>query len=83
MGDEREILRFLHGVRGEHREARLTARHNIAVVTKNAKSLTSEGARRNMEHRRGQLARNFIHIRNHQEKSLRSREGRRERTGRE
>ena len=43
----------------------------ILVVTEDAKSMRSEGTRRNMEYTWKQLTCNFIHIRDHQQQSLR------------
>ncbi len=81
--DKRQILRFLHRVGREDGEPRLPARHDVPLVAENAQALAGQRTRRDVEDRRGELARDLVHVRDHQQKALRRREGRRERTRRD
>ena len=83
VGDEREVLRFLHGSGGEHREARLAAGHDVRVVAEDVEALVREGAGGHVEDRRRELARDLVHVGDHQQEALRRRERRREGAGRE
>ena len=75
MRDEREILRFLHGSRAEHRPTGRARRHDIAVIAEDRKRLRGQRARRDVKDRRRQFAGDLVHVRDHQEQSLRSGEG--------
>ena len=81
--DHRHVVRFLNRVRAEHREARLTAGHDVALVAEDAEALARERTRGDVEHGRGELARDLVHVRDHEEEALRRREGRRQRARRE
>ena len=83
VGDHRHIVGFLHRVGAEHRKTGLAAGHHVGVVAENAETLTCEGARGDVEHGRRKLARDLVHVGDHQEETLRRREGRRKRTRRE
>ena len=83
VGDHRHIVGFLNGVGAEHREAGLTAGHNVAVVTENAETLASERAGGNVEDRRSELTGDLVHVGDHEEQALRRRKGRRQRAGRQ
>ncbi len=78
--DEREVVRFLHRVRAEHRPTRLPRRHHVLMVAENGQSLRRERASSDVKNRRRQFAGNFVHVGNHQQQPLRSREGGRQRT---
>ena len=79
VGHHCHVVRLLHGVGAEHREARLAARHHVALVAEDAEALARKGAGRNMEHGGGELAGDLVHVGDHQQQTLRRREGRRER----
>ena len=64
--DEREVHNFLYGVAGEHRKARLTARHHVGMVAENIERVRRQSSRADVEDRREQFARDLVHIRNHQ-----------------
>ena len=81
VGHESEVLAFLHAAGGEHGETGLAAGHHVGMVTENRKTLHGEGTSSHMEDRGGQFARNLVHVRDHQEKTLGSGEGRGEGTG--
>ena len=79
--NQREILRFLHRSRAEHRPTGRPRRHDIAVIAKDGKRLRGERTRRDVKNRRSQFARDLVHVRDHQEQSLRSGERCAERAG--
>ncbi len=81
VGHESEVLAFLDAAGGEHCKTRLAASHNVGVVTENGKALHSKSTGSHMEDRGGQFARNLVHVRDHQEKTLGCGEGRGEGTG--
>ncbi len=83
VGDEREVLSLLDGGGGEHREARLAAAHDVRVVAEDVEALVGERAGGDVEDRRRELARDLVHVRDHQQEALRRRERRREGAGRE
>ena len=81
VGHESEVLAFLDAAGGEHCKTRLAASHNVGVVTENGKALHSKSTCSDVEDRGGQFARNLVHVRDHQEKTLGSGEGRGQSTG--
>ena len=74
--DERQVLRFLHRRRREQREAGRAHRHDVAVVAEDRQRVRGDRARRDVEDRRRQLARDLEHVRDHQQQALAGREGR-------
>ena len=79
MRDQGKILRFLHRVRGQHREACGTAGHDVAVIAENRQGMSRYRARSNVKDRRRQLAGDLEHVGNHEQQALRGRKGRRQR----
>ena len=81
-GDEmryrREIHDLLHTRLGEHGDTRLTCCHDVLMVAEDIQRGRGNGTRTDMEHARQQFTCDFIHIGNHQQKSLRRRVGRRQ-----
>ena len=81
-GDEmryrREIHDLLHTRLGEHGDTRLTCCHDVLMVAEDIQRGRGNGTRTDMEHAREQFTCNFIHIGDHQQKSLRRRIGRRQ-----
>ncbi len=71
MRNARQIHNFLYGVGSQKSEARLTACHNVGMVAEDGQCLCSQRTRRYMEYAGKQFAGNFIHIGNHQQKTLR------------
>ncbi len=78
LADRREVVGLLHRPRGQHPEPRLAARHDVGVIPEDRQRVRGHGARRHVHAERGQLARDLVHVRDHQEQALRRREGRRE-----
>ena len=74
--DKREVHGFLNAVGGEQRKARLTARHNVLMVSEYGQRVRGECACRNVENAGQHFAGDFVHIGNHEQKSLTCREGR-------
>ena len=60
----------------QHRKARLTAGHNVTVVTEDVQGVARNGTRADVEHAGQQLARDLVHVRDHQQQTLRSGVGR-------
>ncbi len=71
MRNARQVHNFLYGVGSQKSEARLTACHNVGMVAEDGQCLCSQRTRRYMEYAGKQFAGNFIHIGNHQQKTLR------------
>ena len=66
---------LLYRTFAEHSETSLAASHHILVVTEDTKRVRSQRTGRNVEYARNQLTGNLVHVRNHQEQTLRSSEG--------
>ena len=75
------VVRFLHRVGAEHRKTGLAAAHNVSVVAENRQRVVRERTGGNVHDERRKFAGDFVHIRNHQEQTLRSRKGGGQRTG--
>ncbi len=73
--DERHVVRFLNAVRAEHCKARLAACHYVGLVAENREAVVGERAGRNVHDKACEFARNLVHVRNHQQQTLRRREG--------
>ena len=71
VGNSTEVHHFLYATFCQHSEARLAASHHVAVVTEDAEAVRSQGTCANMENAREQLSCNLVHIRNHQQQTLR------------
>ncbi len=80
MRHEGEVVRLLDGAGREHRPPRRPGVHHVAVVTEDREGVSSESASSDVDDRGCQLAGDLEHVRNHQEESLRRREGRRQGT---
>ena len=70
MRHEREVVRLLHRRRGQQCKAGLTDRHHIRVVAEDRQRLRRERPRGHVHHRRGQLAGDLVHVRDHQQQAL-------------
>ena len=81
MGYQSHIMRFLDRVGGQHGEAGLTAGHNVAVISEDVQRMIRQSAGADMEHSRGQLAADLVHVRDHQQQTLGSGEGGRQGAG--
>ena len=76
--DGGEVHDFLDVGLCEHRKTGLTTRHNVAVVAEDVQGVAGEGPGRNVEHAGQQLARDLVHVRDHQQQALGRRVGRRQ-----
>ena len=81
--DGAEVHNFLLVGLGEHRETGLTAGINVGVIPEDVQRVRSDATGRDMNDAGEQLAGDLIHIRDHQEQTLRRRVGGRQRTGSE
>jgi hypothetical protein len=80
LGDERKIHRLLHRTGTEHGITRCATGHDVRVIAEDRQGLSRQRACRDMEDRRGQFPGDLVHIRNHQQQTLRGGEGGRERS---
>ena len=75
MRDERQVHRLLHGVRRQQRKSGGPHRHGILVIAEDGQRLRGDRTRGNVDHRAGQLARNLVHVGDHQQQALRRGKG--------
>ena len=68
------IHNFLYGVAAEQGEACLTSCHYVSLIAEDVESVSCDSSCCYMEHAGSQLAGDFIHVRDHEEKTLRRRE---------
>ena len=66
---------FLHGVGGQHGETGLTAGHHVGMIAEDGQRVIGQRTGGNVEHAGHQLAGDFVHVGDHQKKSLRGGEG--------
>ncbi len=78
MGDTGEVHDLLHRRGGEHGETGLPGGHDVLVVAEDGERLGGERTGRNVEDAGEQLARNLVHIGDHQQQALRRGERRSE-----
>ena len=67
-----QVHNFLWVGLSQHSETGLTTCINVTVVTEDIQRLCSNGTCRNIKYTRKLFCSNFIHVRNHQKKTLRS-----------
>ena len=77
---QRQIVGLLHRGRGQQRETRLAHRHHIGVIAEDRQPLRRQRASGHVQHHRGQLAGDLVHVRDHQQQPLGGGERRRQRT---
>ena len=70
MRNRSEIHDLLHARLCEHSDTRLACRHDVLMVTENVQRGCCDCTCADMEHARQELARDLIHIRNHEQKPL-------------
>ena len=75
MGHQGHIHGFLDRVGGQHGEAGLTAGHHVGMVAEDGQGMIGQGTGRHVEHTGQQLAGDLVHIGDHQQQALGSREG--------
>ena len=81
LRDQRAVVSLLDRSRGQRGKARAAHRDHVGMVAEDGQRLRRHGARGDVEYRRGQLAGDLEHVRQHQQQALRGREGRRQRAG--
>ena len=79
VSDQRQVVRLLAGVAAEQRAAGGAAGHDVLVVAKNGQSLRRERPGADVQRERQQFARDLVKVGDHQQQTLRSREGCRQR----
>src|ERR1022692_4953341 len=75
MRNQGEVVRFLNGIGGQEAEAGRPRSHHIAVVAEYRKGMRRDGPCRDVDDAGGKLARDFVHVWDHQQKALRGGEG--------
>ena len=75
VGNSGHIHDFLYRTFAKHGETSLTASHYVLMVTEDTERVAGQRTGRNVEYAGEQLTGNLVHVRNHQKKTLRSREG--------
>ena len=75
VGDGRKVLGLLDAAGGEHGKAGLAAGHDVLVVAEDGEGVRGEGAGRYVEYGGKEFARDLVHVRNHEQETLRGGEG--------
>mmetsp|Transcript_4104 Transcript_4104/g.6021 ORF Transcript_4104/g.6021 Transcript_4104/m.6021 type:complete len:587 (+) Transcript_4104:4359-6119(+) len=75
---KRLIHNHLGALRAEHNPTRSPGRHDVRVVAEDVESMRAKSARRHVQNARQELARDLVHVGDHEHETLRSRIGRRE-----
>ena len=78
MRDGGQVVRLLDRTRCEQRHPGLPACHHVGVVAEDRERVRRDGARRHVQAAGGQLPRDLVEVRDHQEETLRGRERGRE-----
>ena len=81
VGDERQVLRLLHGRRAEKCEAGRARGHHVGVVAEDRERVGGERARGDVDDGGRELAGDLEHVREHQQQPLGRGERRRQRAG--
>ena len=72
VGDQCEVVGFLNGRGRGHRETGGTAAHHVGMVAEDRQRLGGQGAGRNVEDGREHFTGDLVHVRDHQQQTLRS-----------
>ena len=83
VGHQPEVHDLLHRCRGQQGKAGLADRHDVLVIAEDGQGVGGDGPRGHVHDTRQQLAGHLVHVGNHQQQSLRGREGGGQRTGRQ
>ncbi len=75
VSHRREVHDLLDVALGEHGEAGLAAGHDVGVVAEDVQGVGGDATGGDVEDARQLLARDLVHVRDHQEQALRSRVG--------
>ncbi len=81
VSDGAEVHAFLNGVRAKHGKTGLAAGHDVGVVTEDVQGVARDAAGGNVHDAGSLLTGDLVHVRDHQEKTLRSRVGGGQSTG--
>ena len=76
LRNECQVVRLLHRGRREECESRLPHGHHVGVVTEDRQSLRCKRSGRHIDDGRRQFAGDLVHVRDHQQQTLRRGEGR-------
>ena len=81
VSDGGEVHDLLHVALAEHGKAGLAAGHDVLVVAEDGQRVAGQGAGRDVEHAGEQLARDLVHVGDHEQQALGRGVGRREGAG--
>ena len=81
VGDEGEVMGFLHRGGGEQGEAGAAGGHHVGMVAEDRQGLGGDGAGGDVEDHGGEFAGDLEHVGQHQQQALRCGEGGGERAG--
>jgi hypothetical protein len=76
VGHEGQVLGLLRAARAEQREAGAAAGHHVAVVAEDRQGVRRQRTRRDVHAEGVQLARDLVHVGQHEQQALAGREGR-------
>ena len=65
-----QVHDLLHVGLGQHGKAGLTTRHDVAVIAEDVQGVAGEGSGGDVEHAGEQLARDLVHVGDHQQQAL-------------
>ena len=68
--NEREIHNFLNGTGSEHCKTGLAASHNVLMIAENIEGMSGDSTCADVEYGRHQFARDLVHVRDHEQKTL-------------
>mmetsp|Transcript_85717 Transcript_85717/g.242756 ORF Transcript_85717/g.242756 Transcript_85717/m.242756 type:complete len:692 (+) Transcript_85717:838-2913(+) len=71
VGHQCEILAVLHALARQHAPAGGARCHHVLVVSEDGQRLARQGARSHVDHAGHELARDLVHVRDHQQQPLR------------
>ena len=71
MSDSAQVHDFLYRIGGQHGKTGLTGCHNVGVVSENIQRVGGKASGTDMHNARKQLACDLIHVRDHEQQSLR------------
>ena len=75
LRDEGVVHRLLDGRRAEHRPAGVAHRHHVGVVSEDGERVGRHASGRHVHYRARQLARDLVHVGDHEKQPLRGGEG--------
>ena len=82
VSDGGKVMGFLDRARTKHAKANLAARHDVGVIPKNRERMGRKRASGDMHAKGRELARDFVHVGDHEQQALGGRKSGRQGPGR-